>query len=401
MNIKNSISFKNFTRKPARTAALCLLSVFLSFSVLGGSLVVLALKGGLESLETRLGADIMVVPYEASTKAELSGMVLQGNPGYFYMDRSVLEKLQDMDGVKQVSEQFYLASASASCCSMAVQIIGYNPETDFTINPWIEKSYKGTLGEGEILVGNDLNLFPGDCVMFYGTPCTVAAKLDKTGTYLDTSVYTGEETIKTLIGAAKEKKIYDFGEVDPDRIVSCVLINVEDGYSVEEVRNDIKLHVRKVEAVQTQDMITDVSGQLTGTSDFVMVLIGVLWILALPILGTAFVMIANERKKEFAILRVAGASRKILAAIMMKEALLINVLGSLIGAVLAVALTVLFGSLLESSLGLPFLLPGAGKMVAISIAAVAVSVLAGTLSAVIAAWRISRIDTALILRGEN
>ena len=204
-----------------------------------------------------------------------------------------------------------------------------------------------------------------------------------------------------MIGAAKEKKIYDFGEVDPDRIVSCVLINVEDGYSVDEVRNDIKLHVRKVEAVQTQDMITDVSGQLTGTSDFVMVLIGVLWILALPILGTAFVMIANERKKEFAILRVAGASRKILAAIMMKEALLINVLGSLIGAVLAVALTVLFGSLLESSLGLPFLLPGAGKMVAISIAAVAVSVLAGTLSAVIAAWRISRIDTALILRGEN
>ena len=401
MNIKKSISFKNFTRKPARTAALCLLSIFLSFSVLGGSLVVLALKNGLESLETRLGADIMVVPYEASTKAELSGMVLQGNPGYFYMDRSVLEKLQDMDGVKEVSEQFYLASASASCCSMAVQIIGYNPETDFTINPWIQKSYKGTLRQGEILVGNDLNLFPGDSVMFYGTPCVVAAKLDKTGTYLDTSVYTGEETIKTLIGAAKEKKIYDFGQVDPDRIVSCVLINVEDGYSVEEVLNDIKLHVRRVEVVQTQDMITDVSGQLTGVSDFVMILIGVLWILALPILGIAFVMVANERKKEFAILRVAGASRKILASVMMKEALLINVLGSLIGGVLAVALTVLFGGLLESSLGLPFLLPGAGKMIAIAIAAMAASILAGTLSAVIAAWRISRIDTALILRGEN
>lgn len=401
MNIKNSISFKNFTRKPARTAALCLLSVFLSFSVLGGSLVVLALKGGLESLETRLGADIMVVPYEASTKAELFDMVLQGNPGYFYMDRSVLEKLQEMDGVKEVSEQFYLASASASCCSMAVQIIGYNPETDFTINPWIQKSYKGTLGQGEILVGNDLNLFPGDCVMFYGTPCTVAAKLEKTGTYLDTSVYTGEETIKTLIGAAKEKKIYDFGEVDPDRIISCVLINVADGYSVEEVLNDIKLHVHKVEAVQTQDMITDVSGQLTGVSDFVMILIGLLWILALPILGTAFVMIANERKKEFAILRVVGASRKILASVMMKEALFINVLGSLIGVAFSVALTVLFGRLLENSLGLPFLLPGVGKMIAIAIAAVGASVLAGTLSAVIAAWRISQIDTALILRGEN
>ena len=288
MPIKIHPSVRNLSRKPGRTAALVILSLVLCFTVTAGSLIINGLRGGLVSLETRLGADIMVVPYQASTKADLKGMVLQGNPGYFYMDRSVTDKVSAMDGVGQISEQFFLATASASCCSYAVQIIGFEPETDFTIQPWVQSSFKGDLDYMEILVGNSLNAFPGDTLTFYGSDCKVAAKLEKTGTYLDTAVYANEETIKTLISSAKEKQIFDFGNVDPDAIVSCVLVNVADGYSVEEVLNDINIHVRKVEAVQTQNMIEDVSRQLTGVSDVVSGLIVVAWILALIILALAF-----------------------------------------------------------------------------------------------------------------
>ncbi|MBP3900845.1 MAG: hypothetical protein J6D53_05195 [Blautia sp.] len=229
MPIKIHPSVRNLSRKPGRTAALVILSLVLCFTVTAGSLIINGLRGGLVSLETRLGADIMVVPYQASTKADLKGMVLQGNPGYFYMDRSVTDKVSSLDGVGQVSEQFFLATASASCCSYAVQIIGFEPETDFTIQPWVQSSFKGDLDYMEILVGNSLNAFPGDTLTFYGSDCKVAAKLEKTGTYLDTAVYANEETIKTLISSAKEKQIFDFGNVDPDAIVSCVLVNVADG----------------------------------------------------------------------------------------------------------------------------------------------------------------------------
>ena len=388
-------------RRPGRSAALILLSAFLCFATLGGTLMISGLRSGLNSLEAKLGADIMVVPYEAATKAQLKDIILQGNPGYFYMNRSVMDKLKETEGVGQLSEQFFLASTSSGCCSLPVQIIGYDPETDFTILPWIRDSYDGTLAEGEILVGNDLNAFPGDTLTFYGSDCRVAAKLNRTGTYLDTSVFASEQTIKNLIVCAKEKKLFNFGDVDPEQIVSCALINVADGYSVEEVLGDINVHVRKVKAVRTQEMLEDVSRKLTGVSDLVGGLLIVVWLLSLVILALVFVMISGERRKEFAVLRAIGASRGQLARLLFKESVLLCLIGSGAGALLALLVLAGFGGAVESGMGLPFLLPGAGGTAGLAAAAVLISVAAGAVSAAVCGFRISRIDTALILRGEN
>ena len=396
-----SLSYKNLKNRPGRTAALVLLSAFLCFAALAGSLFISGLKSGLDSLESRLGADIMVVPYEAATKGKLSDIILQGNPGYFYMDQSVVEKLRDIEGVDQLSTQFFLATASASCCSAAVQVIGFDPETDFTIQPWIKSSYKDDLGYMEVLVGNDLNAFPGDVLTFYGSDVTVAARLDRTGTYLDTAVYANEETIRTLIAEAYEKKIYDFGEIDPYEVVSCVMINVGEGYVPEEVLNDINIHVRKVEAVQTTALLSDVSSKLKGISSVISWLIAAVWILSILILALSFLMISNERRKEYAILRCLGASRGALAGIVMKESFLVSCLGSIAGAVIATAAVWILGGSMEASLGLPFLLPGAAGLIIRILLSMAASILAGSLSAAISAWRISGIDTALIIRGEN
>lgn len=397
----NSLAVKNCIRRPARSIALTLLSLILSMTILGGTLLVSGLKSGLASLEARLGADIMVVPYAATTKADLSNMILQGNPGYFYMDESVLEKLKKIDGIGNISAQFFLASASSGCCSYKVQIIGFDPETDFTIQPWVQISYKDTLKDMEVFVGNTLNAFSGDELTFYGTKVKVAGKLDKTGTYLDTAVYANVETIKKLIKSAKESKIYDFGNIDPDKIVSCVLIDAADGYSAEEIANDINLHVRGVSAVQTQNMVSDVSGKLTGIADMAGALIAVIWLLVLLILILAFSMSANERKKEFAVLRLLGASRKRLAMEVLKESTLTGLLGSAIGAVCGLAVMVMFSDLIEDSLNLPFLLPGKTGMIAALLGGIVFSVLAGAMASAINAYRISHMDPAIILRGEN
>ncbi len=401
MPVFKSIPVQNCVRRPVRTSALILLSAFLSFSVLAGSLVISGLRNGLDSLETRLGADIMVVPYEATTKAALSGLILQGNPGYFYMNKSVVDRLSSVSGVGQLSEQFFLAFSTASCCSYKVQIIGFDPNTDFTISPWVQHTYEDELGDMEVLVGSSINAFKGDELTFYGSTVQVAARLDNTGTYLDTAVYANEDTIKTLISAAKEKKIFNFGDVDPQQIVSCVLINVDDGYSVEEVLNDINLHVKGVQAVQTQSMISDVAGKLSGVSDMTGSLIVVVWLLVIMIMSVAFFLISNERKKEFAVLRMVGASRKKLISILMKETVLVSTLGSALGAALAIVLVSAFSNLIESMLDLPFLIPGIGGLGLITACSIAVSVAAGTLSASLSAYRISRIDTAVVLRGDN
>ena len=109
MSVFKNISYKNIVRRPGRTFILIILSALLCFSVTGGSLAIIGLKGGLLSLKLRLGADVMVVPYEATTKTNFSNMILQGNPGYFYMDRSVLDKIKKIEGIKEISEQYFPA----------------------------------------------------------------------------------------------------------------------------------------------------------------------------------------------------------------------------------------------------------------------------------------------------
>ncbi len=394
------IYLTNIKNKPLRSFALCFISFLLSFAVLSGSFMIFSLKNGFSSLEDRLGADIMVVPYEATTKANLSGIVLQGNTGYFYMDEKYYDKIKSLDGIGNISAQFYLASLSSSCCSIPVEIIGIEPESDFTVQPWILKSYGKDLEKMDIVVGNDLNAFVGDTLTFYDMDCSVVAKLDKTGTSMDTTVYTSEETIKELISSSVGKKM-NLYDVDPDNVVSCVLIKVAEGYTVDEVLNDINLHVRKVVAVKTDDMITDVQMSLKGTSSVIGILIVALWVLCAVIMIISFAMITNERKREFAIMRVIGASRKKLLSLVMKEAGILIGIGGLLGALLGLLIMVPFRTLIEDLMGLPFLMPGAGSLVGIFVGSFLLSVSAGAISAGISAVRLSRIDAGTVLREGN
>ncbi len=396
-----SIAVKNIKGRPARSIILVVISMLLTFAIFGGTMVISSLDSGLSALENRLGADIMVVPFEATTQKRFDDIVLQNAPGYFYMDNKRVQQVLEREGIAQASKQFFLASASASCCSVAVQIIGYDPETDFTITPWIKKSYSDSLGELDVVVGNDLNAFVGDTISFYGVDCKVAAKLDKTGTGFDTAVFTTKDTIKRLIQSSVDLGMNIFGKVDPENTVSCIMINAAAGFTPEEVVNDINLHVKNVKAIQSKELISGVSDSLGGVSGIIRVLICAVWILGVVILLLAFTMSVNERRKEFAVLRVAGAARSRLAGIVLGEALMICIIGSILGVLLGFAVILPFNGVIEQALGLPFLLPGAGRCAGYALASLLLCTLSGTLAAAVSALRISRIDTGVILRGDN
>ncbi|HBI85098.1 MAG TPA: ABC transporter permease [Ruminococcus sp.] len=399
--MKQSLVLRDLAGRPVRTAVLTVLTALLALTVLGGTMIVTSLRRGLGALESRLGADIMVVPYEATTQKKFENIVLQGATGYFYMDSARAEKVAQCAGIGQISPQFFLASASSGCCSIPVQIIGFDPETDFTITPWIRRSYGGSLQKNDIVVGNDLNAFVGDTLKFYGVECRVAAKLDRTGTYFDTAVFTSAETIRSLIASSQALGMNDFADADPSKSVSCLLINAAEGCVPEEIVNDINLHVKRVKAIQTKEMISGIADGLAGVSAVIGILIAAVWVLGMVILLLVFTMSVNERKKEFAVLRIAGASRGMLAGLVMKQALVTGLLGGIGGVLLALAAVLPFHTAIESRLGLPFLLPAAGTVVLFALAAILLSVLTGAAAAAVSALRISRIDTALILRGEN
>ena len=398
MNIRK-LPFVNILRKPGRTIALVLLTALLGFSVFGGSMLVLSLQRGLKSLESRLGADIIVVPSSAQSKASFKNMLLQGTTGAFYMSRENLKRIREVDGVEQASEQVFLASLKADCCSIKIQVIGFNPGDDFIIQPWIAQSCKGAPGHLDLVTGCNVGTDVGEILKIYDIPCHVTGRLDATGTGLDSAVYCNLDTMKTLLEAAQSKGIsHDITSVDD--AISAVYVKVKEGYDVGKVNSAIQGHTRRASAVKSRSMFTDVSDSLTGIAGTISWLIAAVWILAFTVLLIAFTMMVNERKKEFALLRLLGTSKRKLKKMVRKETALCSAAGGIIGVGIAALCLFPFRTLIEKSLGMPYLSPSFPVICLIAAGALAGSILAGTLASSRAASRLSKADPGTVMREE-
>lgn len=383
-----------------RTVGLVCLVALLSTAVYGGSLVIASLRNGLASLEARMGADIIVAPKSAASTHDLEAILLDGVPGYFYMDKAFVDKVAAREGVQSVSPQYYLASIKAGCCSMPVQIIGFDPRTDFTIQPWIDHSYARELGTRDVVVGCNITGAPGSKILFYGVECTIVAKLDETGTALDNAAYCNVDTIKELIRGSKDQGVAVLDDKDPEQIVSTIQVRVAEGHSISSVVDDINLYVRGATAVRSKAMTSGVADSMAGVSRVIGLLVVAVWLLAAAVLAVAFWVLGRQRTKEFAVLRVLGARASSLSGILVTESLMVSCAGAVLGILLAALVTVAFSNALEEALGLPFLLPDAGTLAMMAGATVLVSLAAGMISSAFAARRIAKVDVSQILRDE-
>ena len=393
---------QNLLRRPGRTLALIALTALLALSVFGGSVVVLSLRQGLNSLESRLGADIIVVPSSAQSKVSFQNMLLQGTTGAFYMDAENLDRVREVEGVEIAAPQVFLASLKADCCSVKIQVIGFDPETDFFVRPWIEQSYTRELGELDVVVGCKVEAGVGETIRLYEQRCKVVGKLAPTGTGLDTAVYCGMDTMKLLLKAAEAKGVSHKVTSDPDDdVISAIYVKVRDGYDIGRVNSKIQGHTRKCTAVRTRSMLTDVSDSLAGIAHTVSLLIAAVWALALVILLIAFAMIAGERKREFAVLRLLGTSRAMLGGLILKESALCSLAGGVLGVLLASLIVFPFTTLIETKLGLPYLRPEISNVFLLGLASLAAAVAIGAAASVWASIRLSRVDPGTVLREGN
>ena len=395
-----TFAFKNLCRKPGRTAALAVLTALLAFPVFGGSVLITSLQRGLNSLEARLGADIIVLPSSAQSKVSFKKMLLQGTTGAYYMDADVLNEVLAAPGVEKASAQTFLATLKADCCSVRIQVIGMDPETDFVVQPWIRQSIGSDLDRLDVAVGCKVEAEAGEIIRIYDERCKVAAKLAPTGTGLDTAVYCSMETMNELLKAAENKGVSHQITSDSAQRISAVYVKVKEESDIDRVNNYLNGHIRKVTAVRTRSMLTQVSDSLAAVSRTIAALIAAVWVLSLVILMIAFALMAGQRRKEFAVLRLIGLSRRKMCRVALTESALCSLLGAVAGVAAAALTAFLFAALIETSLGLPYLMPGAGQMAGMGAAAIAAAALMGSAASAFAAWKLSKADPGTALREE-
>ncbi|WP_314347786.1 ABC transporter permease [Fusobacterium massiliense] len=392
-----TLAMENIRQRKTRSTYMILLVALFSVIVYMGSIFSFSLKKGLESLSDRLGADVIVVP--AGYKAEIESVLLKGEPSTFYLPEDTLEKLKEFDGIEKMSPQIYVATLSASCCSYPVQIMGIDIDTDFLIYPWISHSFDKELKDGEAIVGNHVVGEKGETIHFFNQELKIVGRLNQTGIGFDATVFVNRNTAKEI---AKASERITANRVAEENVISSVMIKAKPGVDSVKLASNISRSLGKdgIFAMFSKKFVNSISANLQVLSTSIMILVIVIWILSIIILSVSFSAIFNERKKEMAVLRVLGASKKMLREIIMKEAIILSFIGAGIGGFIGMILSIIQLPIIASKFGMPFLSPSFLEYILIFILSFVLGLLIGPLSTIKIVKKLTDKDSYLSLREE-
>ncbi|HWI65978.1 MAG TPA: FtsX-like permease family protein [Symbiobacteriaceae bacterium] len=383
------LTLYNLLRKPGRSVAALLGVVLASATIFAGGLIGSGVSHALDLGLGRLGADLMVVP--AGSLSSTHKALVVGEPVAFYMDGAVTEQVRAVPGVKAVSPQVYVETlASSACCTGRIFLVGFDPATDFTVQPWLDTKLGRTLTHDEILLGNHVLVLPGDTMKFYGSDFRVVDRLEPSGMGMDETVFLPAAAIP-LMAAASVTKAEQPLVVKPGEI-SSVMVRVGDPDQAETVARAIEAKIPGVQALTAGAITRGVTRDLSGLMTWLLPVAGGALLVSILLFLVLFSAIAAERSREIGLLRALGATERQALASLVGEAAMLGTLGGAAGTGAGLALYAIFQNKILFSYVLPFAWPNLFVTVLLGLGVVIGSGLLAALAAALPARRIARLE---------
>lgn len=391
------LALRNITGSSFRSWVIFLCALVVAGFALSTTLIIRGAEDSLRLALDRLGADIVVIPEGAELKVE--NALLMGKPAKVWMPEDNVKKIASIPGVESASPQLYLASLSnASCCSVSEMfMVAFDPQTDFTITPWLKERLGRGLNLGEAVGGTLVFTPEGDqFIKLYGYFITLKGNLEPTGTGLDQTMFITFETAQDVARISRSRAEHPLDI--PANSVSAVMVKVPIGGDPQVVAIKILQNVPGVTVLESSNLFRAYRRQIAGLVSVVVVILMIGWALSIALIALVFSMAVNERRREIGVLRALGASRSAVFQSLLAEALLLALGGGTIGLCLAALATYLFRNLLVASLGIPFLLPSIPSLLGLVIGGLVIALLTVAVAALLPAIRISRLDAAVAMR---
>ena len=331
------VALRSVRAHPVRTAVLLFTVAVQAACALIGLALVEGVGDELSLAEQRLGADIAVYPTGCLSKVDKARLLMLGTPVDCNRKRSSLGRLAYNDDFWAASHQLYFADTLPS--GEPLWIVGFEPETDFVLSPWLEGGPGWALARGEAAVGS--SVAASSEVALFQRDHPVAARLMETGSALDNAVFVTMETLGDVIRDSVAAGVGAYASVDPGADYSAALVRLGDRDRRQAVTDWINLYVRKTTAVKSEASLagaaSGIRGQLMATAAAA---VGV-WLLVVAALAVVQAVLMNERRGELGVWRVVGASPARVARLMAREALLVHAAGACAGTAVWAALLLL------------------------------------------------------------
>jgi len=429
------VAAQNIGRRLLR-AVLLGLSVTLAVGVgFAGFVGGWALRDGVITSFSRMGADIVVVP--AGALVNLTTTLLTVQPTESELDSGLAAQIRSIPGVGNVAPQRVVRARAEG---RTINMIAFDPQTDFTVQPWRPAGSSAKLDGDAVLIGERVSTTSvGSVLSICGQPLPVTARLGHTGVGpFDESYFITFATLEKLIQAwheicraagiavgsrpsganttpvdgveainAHRHELLSgpascLPELESDR-VSALLVQLAPGASAQQVMFAIG-QIPNVKQIAGNSVFTT-TRQALGTLFKGAIVVAALLLLGLLILiSMLFSAVVQERYRELGLLRAMGARPNHIMSMILTEAATITLMGGLFGLGFGVALVFGFARTLGfyfASLGVPSAWPPAQITAVVAVIALVISAALGAIGAFLPSWRARRLDPYVMIVGEG
>ena len=394
----SNLIIENYLRNPFRSFGLSLLIAMLASSLLVGGLFSFSLSKGLNRLSSRLGADVIVIPQ--GTEINDQSVLLQGDSKYAYLPEGSLEFIRGLDGVEIATPQYYLTTLSASCCDQKVSVIGFDPASDFVIQPWIHEVLTEKLPKGAIVVGSEIRIEEKRTVKFFDREFPVAATLEPIGNRLDQAVFVDVSTLESIREAAQAKGVvFLFRNENPELLTySSILIKLAPNADLERLSREIHTRFDGVQIRSRKDMFSGLEKSARILQIVVWVIVAFFLIVAVAAIVISFSLSTRERRREYALLRIIGFTRKRLKKLVLAESFLVSAVGTYIGLLFTSVAFFTFRIWIGEHVGVPFIIPATVEIAGVYAVVILLLHSVGPAAVYGVANKVSQIDAYAALR---
>ena len=391
------LAIKNLRGNGFRSFAIFLAVMGVAGFLLGTTLIIEGARHSLDSGLERLGADILVVP--EGTEVKIESALLVGKPVDAWMPRDNLERIARIPGVAAVSPQIYLKSMfNSPCCAVSEMfMVVYDPATDFTVAPWLEKHLGRDLARGEVIGGTYVFVPDGSkYIELYGYSLDLVGNLEATGTGIDQTLFMSLDTALEMSKSSATTAMMRLS-IDPG-LISVVMVRVAPSADPHQVAIQITNETDGMVPIESPQLFGTFRNQMNGLLWGFFAITLVVWAVTMVLIGIIFSMGANERRREMAVLRAVGATRGFIFRSVLVEAVLLALCGAVAGIAAAAGGLYVLKDWIAGSLKMPFLFPSIPSFIGLFGAGVGLAIITLTLSALIPALRLSRQELAIAMR---
>jgi putative ABC transport system permease protein len=355
------------------------------------------LRGMEESLRTgmeRLGADIVVVPYDVTEQTQkdvLAGKLVTGDS----MPVDNVRRIAEMEAVERASPQLYLCTIKGPPYSTADElfIVAFDPETDFTVLSWLKDNLPEPLSIGDTIGGALVNgIEPSGRVLVSGHELAFVGSLEPTGLWFDQALFVTFDTARDMAANGAISRAVS------TETITTIAVDLKPGYDAARTATEMLLAAPGIWPVRAANLMTTLAAQRAGLIQGLLLALGIIWTLAVVLTGFVFSLIVNERQREIGMLRAAGASRNFIFRLFLTESAILAIGGGVAGIILSTFMLYFLRSWLMSALEIRVLLPSLPGFVVTTIGCFMIALILILPALLYPAMRASRLDPAVAMR---